>query len=74
MTLVDEPSQATLAVTPTEEEEEDDSSLCVVCIRGAIARHRPCGHMCLCETCVTTVRDACPMCRGSVSATVRVYM
>jgi len=40
----------------------------------------PCGHLCLCETCSATCMEggivdsrACPLCRGAMTSTIRIY-
>lgn len=50
---------------------------CVVCFHGA-SEHAivPCGHRCLCETCSTKFQHAdalCPVCRGPVQFTLKIF-
>lgn len=46
---------------------------CVVCLnKAAQVAMDPCGHLCACEQCATTVTN-CPLCRGSVRKRLRVY-
>merc|ERR1712113_109740 len=60
------------------QQQEDDSGMCVVCLeRRADTAVVPCGHMCGCETCLKGLQASkhaeCPMCRGPVTSTIRIY-
>jgi hypothetical protein len=33
----------------------------------------PCGHICVCHLCVTTIGDKCPVCRQHVSSTHKTF-
>lgn len=46
---------------------------CAVCLdhRRSVALN-PCGHYCLCETCVCQLR-ACPICRKPIESSIKVY-
>ncbi|GAX25014.1 hypothetical protein FisN_2Lh298 [Fistulifera solaris] len=33
----------------------------------------PCGHLCLCDSCVGSVRTQCPICRGRIRSKQRVF-
>eukprot|EP00929_Paragymnodinium_shiwhaense_P090882 TRINITY_DN50975_c0_g1_i1.p1 TRINITY_DN50975_c0_g1~~TRINITY_DN50975_c0_g1_i1.p1 ORF type:complete len:637 (-),score=109.00 TRINITY_DN50975_c0_g1_i1:33-1943(-) len=78
----DQPSNSAEAVSsilrPKEAAEEDDSGLCTVCLDvPADAAVVPCGHMCGCYACLEQLRSSrapyCPMCRGDVTAVMRIY-
>jgi len=46
---------------------------CVVCIdRAPVIALRPCGHRCVCEECVESVKE-CPLCRALVEGALRVF-
>lgn len=51
---------------------------CVVCHnRSAQRAVIPCGHLCLCDTCTQTSSSTlqyCPLCRGSLLSTLRIYV
>ena len=54
--------------------EVDESVECRVCL-DAEASHAivPCGHLCVCSACLTTLTGGCPMCRGDIEGCLRVY-
>lgn len=57
---------------------EDDAGMCVVCLeKPADSAVVPCGHMCGCHECLTGIKGSkdpvCPMCRGPMSSTIRIY-
>jgi hypothetical protein len=52
--------------------------VCVVCQDRDLARAVvPCGHLCLCNTCAATIESGgarqCPLCRGPVQGTMRIF-
>jgi len=52
--------------------------MCAVCLEGlADTAVVPCGHMCVCFTCMQSIQDSldaqCPMCRGPITSTIRIY-
>lgn len=59
--------------TPGGENTIDDNKECVICNENrrsyAIS---PCGHLCLCNSCVNTV-SSCPLCRSDIKETIRIY-
>ncbi|CAK0910588.1 unnamed protein product [Prorocentrum cordatum] len=55
-----------------------DDRLCIICMeRRADSAVVPCGHMCCCEQCLQGIRGTegaeCPMCRGPMTSTMRIY-
>ncbi|KAL0477769.1 ankyrin repeat domain-containing protein [Acrasis kona] len=63
-------------VVNKESKEAKESSLCVVCLE----RHKshacvPCGHLTLCESCISVViKDStCPVCRSKVQTCIPIY-
>ena len=53
-----------------------DADRCCICLTNPKTHAiQPCGHRCLCPTCVSTVenRGKCPLCRGNVEAVLRIY-
>ncbi len=59
--------------------EQEERTMCVVCLEQARSHVLlPCGHKCLCTTCVETVlgtgADAvCPLCRSHIQSAQRVF-
>eukprot|EP00980_Cylindrotheca_fusiformis_P002330 scaffold541_cov138-Cylindrotheca_fusiformis.AAC.13 len=59
--------------------ELDPKSLCVVCQdEKPVMAVMPCGHLCLCKTCSDSCLtraggNLCPLCRGGMKNTVRIY-
>jgi len=54
------------------------NGMCSVCLEGlADTAVVPCGHMCVCFTCMQSIQDSldaqCPMCRGPITSTIRIY-
>ena len=51
---------------------DDESVECIICWEAsANVVLQPCGHLCVCLSCVELLRGAvCPMCRGEVLSTV----
>ena len=51
---------------------DDDSVECIICWEAsANVVLQPCGHLCMCLSCVELLRGAvCPMCRGEVLSRV----
>ena len=51
---------------------DDDSVECIICWEAsASVVLQPCGHLCVCLSCVELLRGAvCPMCRGEVLSRV----
>lgn len=76
---VDSPSVAEVHVVtgPSEGAPEQEQGLCVLCLeRTADTAVVPCGHMCGCQDCMQQlqlVRPKCPLCRGPVQSTIRIY-
>jgi len=57
-------------------EEQRESRLCVVCIdHDRTNLVTPCGHFCLCESCVNQLPRPikCPVCRGDAREIIKVY-
>jgi len=59
-------------------EPEEDDGMCIVCMeRRADTAVVPCGHVCRCVACLEMVKQQqqpqCPMCRGPVQSTMRIY-
>jgi len=55
-----------------------DDCMCAVCMeRPADTAVVPCGHMCGCFTCMQSIHGSpdaqCPMCRGPMTSTIRIY-
>ena len=54
------------------------TSACVVCLSGDSTHALvPCGHVCVCGTCLGAVvgrERRCPMCRATVDSSMRVYL
>ena len=53
-----------------------DADRCCICFTNRKTHAiQPCGHRCLCPTCVSTVenRGKCPLCRRNVEAVHRIY-
>jgi hypothetical protein len=72
-------------MSPLEEDENGSGSGCgggcVICL-SAVPTHAiiPCGHQCVCAACAEELcnsgwgaRGLCPMCRGSIQATIRIF-
>ncbi|XP_047130863.1 uncharacterized protein LOC100210188 isoform X2 [Hydra vulgaris] len=34
----------------------------------------PCGHSCVCDSCVTQIDDKCPLCRGNIIKYIKAYI
>ena len=52
---------------------------CVVCMDAAVSHVMiPCGHLCVCETCVAILRvnpsQTCPQCRTPVQSMLELFM
>lgn len=54
---------------------------CVICqVEAPVRAVVPCGHVCLCDNCAVSISEResndrlCPLCRGPVSSTLRIYM
>lgn len=63
---------------PAENDQVPESSQCAVCMdRPSDSAVVPCGHMCGCHVCLEQVRVSalphCPICRGPVTAVIRIY-
>ena len=57
------------------EETNDTKSICVICQdRSAQRAVVPCGHLCLCDSCSAANMELCPLCRGRVGSTIKIYM
>mmetsp|Transcript_66660 Transcript_66660/g.159340 ORF Transcript_66660/g.159340 Transcript_66660/m.159340 type:complete len:749 (+) Transcript_66660:111-2357(+) len=70
-------TKAPAASSATAEAEEDEG-LCVLCWeKPASCAVVPCGHMCGCEGCLEDVKASknpeCPICRGPIQSTIRIY-
>ena len=55
-------------------EREREKKLCVVCLdnkRELLLR--PCNHFCLCSNCLRLIDNKCPVCRGNILYTERIY-
>jgi hypothetical protein len=69
----------TVAIEKKKAEEKimEDPSVCVVCMdEKADCCLKPCGHLCLCQTCaieIHTRRETCPICRACIQETLKVY-
>jgi hypothetical protein len=66
------------STTLPQEEDEDDSKdntqLCVVCLdKDKQVVIKPCMHLCTCGGCALRL-EVCPICRGSITSTERIYM
>ena len=59
------------------ESENDDEEVCVVCLDNKKTHaFNPCGHMCVCKTCADIIIQSdsnCPMCRISVTNSLKIY-
>jgi hypothetical protein len=52
----------------------DRDGMCVVCVdNGVDTLIIPCGHVCICETCLPLL-SICPICRGAVEGSHRAYL
>jgi hypothetical protein len=73
----DIPSSAYVDVADVADSSVATALTCVVCFHGASEYAIvPCGHRCLCETCSTKFKsdDAkCPVCRGAVMMSMRIF-
>ena len=62
---------STVVAQPVAPAQSDE---CVVCMerqkRFVVV---PCGHHCLCETCVGAINGVCPVCRGAAASTLKVF-
>lgn len=72
--------QAALATTNEYATVSTLVSECVVCKEnGATRAIIPCGHLCLCDTCTSTLLERsstlqyCPLCRGNLLSTLKIY-
>lgn len=64
------------AATPPPAEKKEDDKECVVCLdEEASHACSPCGHVCLCASCVALVKEktTCPKCRANVDHFLRLY-
>lgn len=60
---------------PSAPEGTKEKKLCVVCLdRVKVVALIPCGHMCMCVTCARAPHGDCPLCRASVTGTLRVFV
>ena len=61
----------------TVKESKDDDEVCVVCLDNKKTHaFNPCGHMCVCKTCADIIIQGdsnCPMCRISVTNSLKIY-
>lgn len=61
---------------PGEQQRTFENS-CVICMSNQRTHILvPCGHLCLCATCVDMALDrlgSCPLCRGQIQSAMRVY-
>lgn len=58
---------------------EEDNLLCCVCMeRQKNTALAPCGHLCVCFQCSSAVvipkESLCPICRGAITSSLRVYV
>ena len=71
------PAQAAPAPDAPPASKEDEGALCCVCLSEPKTHLLlPCGHKCLCQTCVAdfaTDGATCPLCREQVDGAARVY-
>mmetsp|Transcript_24746 Transcript_24746/g.60794 ORF Transcript_24746/g.60794 Transcript_24746/m.60794 type:complete len:105 (-) Transcript_24746:875-1189(-) len=58
-----------------------EKSQCVVCQdKGPIRAVVPCGHVCLCDECASSISEGpswnrlCPLCRGPMQSTLKIYL
>ena len=60
---------------PRSEAPNDKKSCCVCMDRPATSAFVPCGHMCACLTCAQDLEHGgqCPICRGEIAMTLRIY-
>ena len=59
---------------PPQSKQNLQSGMCVICFERKIdIALMGCGHACVCEECSKTLTQ-CPMCRGSISSKVKVYI
>lgn len=66
-------SSSAAAVAPVPAAASSDD--CVVCLeRRKCVIVIPCGHVCLCDQCVDAVNGHCPICRGAVASTHKVFL
>ena len=68
------------AVNDDADDDEDEDRLCVICWDAPKdTLIQPCNHLCLCHSCATKVDhrgvriSQCPMCRGNVFDTIKVF-
>ncbi|XP_026749079.1 inhibitor of apoptosis protein isoform X2 [Galleria mellonella] len=76
-TTQEKPETKTIPAAPTSSnsniELEDTRKLCKVCYEDECnVVIVPCGHVCACAKCVLST-DRCPICRGSIDNTLRLY-
>jgi hypothetical protein len=51
-----------------------EETMCVVCLDAPkLYAKVPCMHMCACEACAQLLGNRCPVCRGPIESTVRVF-
>ena len=54
--------------------EISDEKLCVVCIDAEANQVLlPCGHVCVCANCVSSIQQQCPLCREPCTSTHTIY-
>ena len=73
--VLSEDTHPPVAVNPAEDEE--DNKLCAVCLSEPKEMALiPCGHVCLCTTCVDIIlarTQDCPICRSATQGAMRVF-
>jgi len=53
---------------------EEEAKLCVICLEvPKTILMLPCGHKCLCSNCALPTNNRCPICRTTVTTTVKVF-
>jgi len=63
-----------VAATPSQSNGAEQK-LCVACLEKSTHAAVPCGHQCLCATCLMKYQKkiSCPSCRGKVSQWIHIY-
>ena len=53
---------------------DDDEGLCIICFEAPSSHILiPCGHQCVCQSCMDKVLNECPICRAAVDLKVKVF-
>ncbi|TNJ30529.1 Ankyrin repeat protein 2 [Giardia muris] len=53
----------------------DETTICVVCLTTPKSiLFRPCNHCCVCDNCAQRIREECPLCRGLIQDTLKIFL